>query len=60
MVVLGILSVVAVVFGLAALVLSIILVWTIATRRDELYREKYQRFLEQQQRVSSRLDARDF
>jgi hypothetical protein len=37
------------------LLLVLILLWTILTRRDELYREKYEQFLEHKQNVSRRL-----
>ncbi len=35
------------------------IIWNIASRRDELYRQKYEEFLEQRQRVRDRMRKRD-
>ena len=45
MMVLNLLSIITALFVLSGLVLCAIIVWTIATRRDELYQVKYQHFL---------------
>ena len=55
MIVLCVLSVITVLFVLSGLILFGIIIWTIATRRDELYQAKYQRFLEQRRRVTDKL-----
>lgn len=55
MIALQALSAITVFFVLSGLVLFGITIWTLATRRDELYQTKYQRFLEQRRRVTDKL-----
>ena len=55
MIVLHVLSVITVLFVLSGLILFGTIIWTIATRRDELYQAKYQRFLEQRRCVTDKL-----
>ncbi len=55
MITLHILTVITAFFVLSGLVLCGMIIWMIVTRRDQLYQAKYQRFLEQRRRVTSKL-----
>jgi hypothetical protein len=49
-------SIIVIIYGIVAIFVAI---YSLTSRRDELYKEKYEAFLEQKERVENRLKRRN-